>query len=322
MSSAIDKAARSALEEVPDGPAPEMMRVFMDHLSSELRNNLTLDPSQKAAFEKAFVSILGLANNRLQACFPPLAPFAERNAKWAAENTLPAPPDECRAFFDAPTYRAMSGFLSRVMEWAWIDVPSGGTDLLKAFQSRRQSTAESESLPQHTREAVSTLFDKLDPEDVVTCVPVLAPLVQQAKICPEPLKRRKVQAEARRMASELTKDSISVMGTAYHAYLDVKRCYEARESYSVPYITYEEMGLATNAVRQIKDTMKPKLDPATTVDGLWSRFEQKEGHHFYPSRDYVEGERRVCREWLNWLLQIQRDQVPESRTIESPCSGL
>ena len=313
MRRAIDKAARSALDEVPDGPAPEMMRVFIDHLSSELRNNLTLDPSEKPAFEKAFASIQGLANNRLQTCFPALAPFAERSAKWAAENTLPAPPGECSAFFDAPTYRAMSDFL-RVMQWALIEVPSGGTDLLKAFQSRRQSTAEAESLPQQTSEAVSTLFDKLDPEDVVTCVPVLAPLVEQAKIRPEPLKGRTVQAEARRMARDAR--DLSVMGTAHHAYLDVKRCYEASESYSVPYITDEEMGLARTAVRQIEDAMKPKLDPDASVDGLWSRVEQKDGHHFYPSRDYVEGERRVCREWFNWLLRIQRDQVPESRGME------
>jgi hypothetical protein len=69
-------------------------------------------------------------------------------------------------------------------------------------------------------------------------------------------------------------------------------------------------------VRQIEDAIKPKLDPDASVDGLWSRVEQNEGHHFYPSRVYVEGERRMCKEWFNWLLQIQRDQVPESQTIE------
>ncbi len=124
------------------------------------------------------------------------------------------------------------------------------------------------------------------------------------------------------MAREFAKDPISVVGTAYHAYLDVKRCYEARKGYSVRYITDEEMELATNAVRQIENAIKPKFDPDTTVDGLWSRVEQNEGHHFHPSRDYVEGEGRVCREWFNWLLQIQRDEVPKSRTIESRCSGL
>ena len=98
-----------------------------------------------------------------------------------------------------------------------------------------------------------------------------------------------------------------VLGTAYLAYVDVKRCYEARESYAVGYITYQEMELAKNTVRQIEDAMRPKLDPGTTTDDVWSASMKREDQSFYPSRDFVDGDRRHCRERFNWLLQVLRE---------------
>ena len=57
------------------------------------------------------------------------------------------------------------------------------------------------------------------------------------------------QEEAQRQA-ERAKVPDNVLATAYASYIDVKRCYEACESYAVGYISYEEMELAKSAVHK------------------------------------------------------------------------
>ena len=127
-------------------------------------------------------------------------------------------------------------------------------------------------------------------------------------------KQREEEAASRQ--ADLGRIPKVVLGTAYLAYADVKRCYEARESYAVGYLAYEEMELARNTVRQIEDAMRPKLDPGTTTDDIWSAYMKNDDRHFSPSRDFVERDRRRCRERFNWLLKILRQNVPESYRIE------
>ena len=82
------------------------------------------------------------------------------------------------------------------------------------------------------------------------------------------------------------------------------------------YITALEMEHAKNAVRQIEDAMKSRLDPGMTTDKLWSRVLRREFRPLYPSRDYKQGHRRLCRDPFDFLLQTLRQRVPESRRIE------
>ena len=157
----------------------------------------------------------------------------------------------------------------------------------------------------------------MTPDQAFACFPDLAAMARtyeaRAKAAQEAARQRE-QEEAQRQ-TELGKIPKVVLGTAYLAYLDVKRCYEARESYAVGYITFQEMELARNTVRQIEDAIRPKLDLGTTTDDIWSSY-MKYDQHFYPSRDYVDGDRRRCRERFNWLLEILREKVPESSRIE------
>jgi hypothetical protein len=160
------------LKEVPNGSAGEVTAVFKNHLTSEIR---TLDEPQKAGTVQALASFTGLSNQQLAACFPGFALLSER--KWGDKASLAAPPEACHGLFDVATYRAMSELLDKVMKLALQDAPNGASasDLLKAFQARLQSTAKSESAPEQIAVAISTLFDRLNPSDVETCVPVLAP---------------------------------------------------------------------------------------------------------------------------------------------------
>jgi hypothetical protein len=169
---------------------------------------------------------------------------------------------------------------------------------------------------QRTDAAARVAF--MTPTQVLSCFPYFE---EHLKAAQEKIENeaRQEQEEALRHDEEqerLGKIPQVVLGTAYLAYLDVKRCYEARESYAVGYITYQEMELAKNTVRQIEDAMRPKLDPGTTTDNVWSAVVKDDDKPFYPSRDLVEGDRRRCRERFNWLLEILRQKVPESGRIE------
>jgi hypothetical protein len=82
---------------------------------------------------------------------------------------------------------------------------------------------------------------------------------------------------------------INILGTAYASYVDVKRCQEARDGYATIYISNPEMDQARDAVRQIEQTMRSKLDQNITTDDIWSRVATTEGRNFHPSGDYQEG---------------------------------
>jgi hypothetical protein len=103
------------------------------------------------------------------------APSKSSPGQGAPKAPLVTPPEACYGLFDPSTYRGMSELLSRVMMLALQDAPSGTSNLLKAFQSRLQSTAKSEHAPEQIAIAISTLFDRLNPRDVEACVPVMAP---------------------------------------------------------------------------------------------------------------------------------------------------
>ena len=62
--------------------------------------------------------------------------------------------------------------------------------------------------------------------------------------------------------------------------------------------------------------MKPKLDPNIRADDVWSQVEQIEGRSFYPSRDFGDGDKKLCRRRLALLFQLLREHVPESGRIE------
>lgn len=127
--------------------------------------------------------------------------------------------------------------------------------------------------------------------------------------------REQEEAQRQREQAERAKLPVNALGNAYAAYIDVKRCYEAREGYLQIYISDPEMERAKNAVRQIEETVKPKLDPIT-AENLWSRVQESEGRNFNPSGDYLERVRALCRERLGFLLQTLQQQVPESGKLE------
>ena len=156
----------------------------------------------------------------------------------------------------------------------------------------------------------------MTPDQQFACFPDLAAMAHRYEARVEAAQeaaRRREQEEAERQA-ELGKIPRVVLGTAYLAYVDVKRCYEARESYAMQYITYDEMELAKSAVRQIEDAMRPNL--GTSTDDVWASYIKDEDPQFEPHRDYAEGDRRRCGERFNWLLKILHQKVPESRTIQ------
>jgi len=126
------------------------------------------------------------------------------------------------------------------------------------------------------------------------------------------------QAAKQRQEEEVvrTKLPITVLATAYAAYIDVKRCYEAREGYLAVYITDMEMEQARNAVQQIEEALKPKLDQDAKADDVWSRVEQTEGRKFSLGRDYQAGARTICQDQLGLLLQTLHEQVPESGKVK------
>jgi hypothetical protein len=109
---------------------------------------------------------------------------------------------------------------------------------------------------------------------------------------------------------------VNILGTAYAAYVDVKRCQEAREGYQLGYISDPEMNQAKDAVLTIEQTMKSKLDQNTTTDDVWSRVATTEGRSFHPSGDYQAGTRTLCRSRLALLLGILREQAPETGVIK------
>jgi hypothetical protein len=129
--------------------------------------------------------------------------------------------------------------------------------------------------------------------------------------------RQRAEEEARRQreAAEGAKLRVNVLGNSYAAYVDVKRCYEARKGYSVIYISDPEMERARNAVREIEEAVKPKVDTAA-AENLWSRVQEAQGRSFNPSGDYLERVRALCRERLEFLLETHLEQVPDSRSIE------
>lgn len=104
------------------------------------------------------------------------------------------------------------------------------------------------------------------------------------------------------------------MCTAYAAYIDVKRCYDARGGYSAIYISGPEMEQAKNAVQRIEQATRPRLDPDNTSDDVWLRVVQTD-RNFQASGDYAEGTRFLCQGRLALVLRILQEQVPASATI-------
>lgn len=157
----------------------------------------------------------------------------------------------------------------------------------------------------------------MTPNQQFACFPDLAAMVGRYEARVEAAQeavRKREQEEAERQA-ELGRIPKVVLGTAYLAYADVKRCYEARESYAVGYITYDEMELAKSAVRQIEDAMRPKLDPGTSTDDVWSAYMKPEDKQFEPRRDYAEWDRTALHPKTRQLLAaaFHREQYSENR---------
>lgn len=147
-------------------------------------------------------------------------------------------------------------------------------------------------------------------KQMVSCFPDLQVAMGELK------PRVEAAVQAAKQTQKDAKLPINILGTAYAAYVDLKRCYDARQGYATIYLSTPEMQQARDAVRQIEQAVKPKLDPNTTTDYVWSRVEQAEGRNFQPSGDYQEGMRMLCRDRLALLLGILREQVPESGRIE------
>jgi hypothetical protein len=165
---------------------------------------------------------------------------------------------------------------------------------------------------------VSSWIANMTARQLFSCFPDLVAAVRKFKPRVEAAQqaaRERQQQEAQRQQEQAARP-VNVLGTAYAAYVNVKRCYEARDGYVVGYISTTEMAEARVAVRQIEKAVKPKLDPDTTADYVWSRVEETEGRRFYPSREYSEGTRQLCRNRFSLLLRLLHEQVPESTTIE------
>ena len=216
----------------------------------------------------------------------------------------------------ANVYAAINSLFERAMQLALKEIPNGGPDELKDAFTHYLDPMMAEAVKNPRDKArLATAFAAIGQRDFTdsqmsACFPSLAPLAESQE---EFLKQKQRQAQQQ---AELGYDPQNVLGNSYQAYIEVQRCYEAREGYSAVYVTDLEMQQAKNAVQQIEDVMKSGLAPGMTTDKLWLRVLRRELGPFYPSRDYKEEDRRRCRERFNGLLEILRQKVPESRRIE------
>jgi hypothetical protein len=154
--------------------------------------------------------------------------------------------------------------------------------------------------------------------DLVAAIREFSPRVKAAITATEQKQKAAQEAASAKQKEDIAQANlpINILGTAYASYVDVKRCQEARDGYSTIYISIPEMNQARDAVRQIEQTMRSKLDQNTTTDDVWSRVATTEGRNFHPSGDYQERTRMLCRERLALLLGILREQAPERGIIE------
>jgi alkylated DNA nucleotide flippase Atl1 len=154
--------------------------------------------------------------------------------------------------------------------------------------------------------------------DLVAAIREFSPRVKAAITATEQNQKAAQEAASAKQKDDIAqaKLPINILGTAYASYVDVKRCQEAPDGYSTIYISIPEMNQARDAVRQIEQTMRSKLDQNTTTDDVWSRVATTEGRNFRPSGDYQEGTRMLCRERLALLLSILREHAPELGTIK------
>jgi hypothetical protein len=119
------------------------------------------------------------------------------------------------------------------------------------------------------------------------------------------IQEAKVKKEGQATLAKLPRN---VLGVAYAAYIDLKRCSDLREGYAAIYVSVPEMERAKDAIQQIERALKPKLDPDTTADYVWSYVAEQK-------RIFVQ-DRSWCQYRLHDLLQMLQKQVPESGRVE------
>lgn len=153
-----------------------------------------------------------------------------------------------------------------------------------------------------------------DASELVSCFPGLLAMMQEyasrLKSAIDDITQK--QAEMIRVAAL----PMTVLGTTYAAYIDVRRCYDARKGYAVGYVSDPEMEQARDAALQIERAVKPKIDKAVSTERVWSRVARARSRAFQPTGDYSYITHALCREKLTKLLRILREQVPESSVIE------
>jgi len=189
------------------------------------------------------------------------------------------------------------------------------------FKTALNAQVPSSLLPKDEFGLARNRIDFMTPRQAFSCFPDLVAVARKYVSRVEAARqavKQKQQEEAQRQQGAAARAKLpdNVLATAYASYIDVKRCYEARESYAAGYISYEEMELAKSAVHQIEEELKPKLAPNIRADDVWSQVEQIEGRSFYPSRDFGDRDNKLCRRRLALLFQLLREQVPASGRIE------
>jgi hypothetical protein len=103
--------------------------------------------------------------------------------------------------------------------------------------------------------------------------------------------------------AKLVESARAMLRNAYSAYIDIKQCREAQVGLGM-YVSDQEMERARKAVRDIEQTVKRHLDPAT-FDDLWSRVEAAKRDRVVDK--IVESPRITC----VW----RRGQVPDNGPI-------
>jgi hypothetical protein len=161
---------------------------------------------------------------------------------------------------------------------------------------------------------VQSWLENMTGQDLLSCFPDLLAAMQEFA----PRMQTAVQAAQRQQEDQLAESKLpaNILATAYAAYIDVKKCQDAREGYADVYITDPELEQAKAAVRKIEDAIKPKLGPGENPDKIWSQVTQTEGRHFDPAHDFQQGQRYMCQRRLALVLQILHEQVPDSATIK------
>jgi hypothetical protein len=150
-----------------------------------------------------------------------------------------------------------------------IKAVNGGQEQVRLDSPKNLLTGIKSMMSYNNKQHLINIIDSITYEELA-CFPVFVPWMQKTEQNYAEEQKRIAQQQAEKAEQRrIWNLPVNVLYRAYVAYINVKRCYEARKEYWSVNISDREMFQAREAIERIESELKPKLDSEISTDQVW-----------------------------------------------------